>query len=123
MRRFRIFILGAGFSHAAGLPLGEELWNLARTRASDCTGRAGHFKEDMESYLQYRLECDGLAMRPEEIDFEDFLGFLDLEHYLGLAGSDTWSHDGNESQVLLLICPGFGCRPLCLCEQFTHFRT
>lgn len=40
-------------------------------------------------------------MTPDQVDFEDFLGFLDIEHYLGLRGSDTWSADGNESQVLV----------------------
>jgi hypothetical protein len=35
------------------------------------------------------------------VDFEEFLAFLDIEHYLGLRGSDTWSVDGNEAQVVV----------------------
>jgi len=38
---------------------------------------------------------------PENVQFEDFLAYLDVEHYLGLRGSDTWSSDGNETQVLV----------------------
>ena len=28
------------------------------------------------------------------------MGFLDVEHFLGLRGSDTWSDDGNEGTVV-----------------------
>lgn len=56
---------------------------------------------DLATYLRYRLECDGVKLDTERVEFEDFLAFLDLEHYLGLAGSDTWSRDGNETQVLV----------------------
>jgi hypothetical protein len=34
------------------------------------------------------------------VDYEEFLGFLDVEHYLGLKGKDTWSSEGNESQLI-----------------------
>ena len=29
------------------------------------------------------------------------MSYLDLEHYLGLRGSDTWSEEGNESQLII----------------------
>ena len=62
-------------------------------------GRAGQFRDDLEEYIKFRTECDGKEITPNEVDFEDFMAFLDVEHYLGLRGSDTWSSDGNESQV------------------------
>jgi len=34
------------------------------------------------------------------VDFEDFMRFLDVEHYLGLRGGDTWSEDGNEGTIV-----------------------
>lgn len=34
------------------------------------------------------------------MDFEDFMRFLDVEHYLGLRGKDTWSEDGNEGTIV-----------------------
>ena len=59
---------------------------------------------DLAMYLDYRRECDGVVLGPEEVDYEDFLGFLDIEHSLGLAGPDTWSNHGNETQVLIKTC-------------------
>jgi len=99
--RFRVFVLGAGFSHAAGLPLATELWREVRRRARGLTGRAEHFRDDLDAYIQYRKDCDGVTLTPDEVDFEEFLAFLDIEHYLGLRGSDTWSVDGNEAQVVV----------------------
>jgi len=64
-------------------------------------GRASQFREDLEMYIEYRKECDGIKLTPEQVDFEDFLAFLDVEHYLGLRGGDTWSAEGNETQVIV----------------------
>jgi hypothetical protein len=99
--RCAIFILGAGFSRPAGLPLAPELWQEVRNRAERISGRADKFKEDLETYLRYRSDCDGLTLAVDDVDFEDFLGFLDVEFYLDLRGSDTWSEDGNETQVMV----------------------
>lgn len=101
VRKHRIFVLGAGFSYRAGLPLGDELWKEVRLRASRLRGRAERFNDDLATYLRYLRECDGREVKPEDIQFEDFLAFLDIEHHLGLAGRDEWSHEGNESQVLV----------------------
>ena len=49
----------------------------------------------------FRRDCDGLGIPVDQIDFEEFLGFLDIEFFLGLRGSDTGSEDGNETQVLI----------------------
>lgn len=38
---------------------------------------------------------------PDNVNCEEFLGFLDVEHYLGLKGKDTWSSEGNESQLMI----------------------
>jgi hypothetical protein len=65
------------------------------------SGRAGQFQEDLQTYFDFRRECDGIVLSPEAVDFEEFLAFLDIEHYLGLRGSDTWSEDGNETQVIV----------------------
>src|SRR5262249_5367464 len=37
---------------------------------------------------------------PSLVNYEEFLGYLDIEYHLGLRGSDTWSDDGNEAQVV-----------------------
>ena len=71
--RVRLLVLGAGFSHAAGLPLGDELWRLTRERALEGPG-AEKFRMDLDMYLNYRRECDGVVLDPGEVDYEDFLG-------------------------------------------------
>jgi len=96
-----MFVLGAGFSRSAGLPLASDLWNEVRNRASRMTGRAQKFHADLEDFIRYRRDCDGLVVTPDGVDFEEFLGYLDVEFILGLRGSDTWSADGNETQVLV----------------------
>ena len=99
--RYRIIILGAGFSKPADLPLADELWNIILNRAKHLWGRADKFNDDLEAYIKFHSDCDGVQLAPENIDFEEFLGFLDIEHYLGLRGSDTWSDDGNEGQIVV----------------------
>jgi hypothetical protein len=101
-RRFRLIILGAGFSRPAGFPLAPELWKEIRdTAASFSPGlRAHKFIDDLDDYIAFRRETEGVILTPETVDFEDFMRFLDVEHYLGLRGSDTWSEDGNEGTVV-----------------------
>ena len=96
---FRILILGAGFSKPAGLPLAPELWKEIMRLARALTGRAAKLQEDLRNYIAYKHDCDGVDLDEDEVDFEDFCRFLDIEHYLGLRGSDTWSQDGNEGTV------------------------
>jgi hypothetical protein len=100
-KRFRVFILGAGFSCPAGLPLGVDLWREVLRRANSMSGRAGFFRDDLKDYIEFRKRSDGIILTPDKVDFEDFMAFLDVEHYLELRGKDTWSHDGNEGQVVV----------------------
>lgn len=65
------------------------------------TDRASFFRDDLRAYIEFRKDCYGEMLTPESVDFEDFMAFLDIEHYLGLRGSDTWSRDGNEAQVVV----------------------
>jgi hypothetical protein len=37
----------------------------------------------------------------EEIDVEEFVAYLDHEHFFGFLGSDTFSQEGNRPQLLL----------------------
>jgi hypothetical protein len=99
-QKYRIIVLGAGFSRPAGLPLAAELWEEIRENAPFLEGRASKFNDDLDDYIKYRRECDGLDLKPEEVDFEDFMRFLDIQHFLGLRGSDTWSKEGNEGTIV-----------------------
>lgn len=98
---YRFFVLGAGFSKPAGLPLGSDLWQKIHKRASQRSGSQGHFQEDLDTYLRFISECDGFDQTEDEIDFEQFMAFLDIEYFLGLRGSDTFSDDGNETQIII----------------------
>ncbi|WP_163574072.1 SIR2 family protein [Halomonas faecis] len=98
--RFRIFIIGAGFSVHAGLPLGEQLFEFVRQSVSRKYGSENKLERDLDWYLKYRERCDHVSC-DAPVDYEKFMSYLDLEHYLGLRGSDTWSDEGNESQLLI----------------------
>ncbi len=100
-RRFRIFVLGAGFSRLAGFPLGPELWREVLPRLDADLGPNNHVRRDLEYFRVFKRDCTGVEIDSADVDFEEFIGFLDVEHYLGLRGSDTWSIEGNESQILL----------------------
>jgi hypothetical protein len=100
-QKFAIYILGAGFSKPAGLPLACELWDEVRRRALSLSGRASFFRDDLETYIEYRKKCDGKRLAFEEVDLEEFMAFLDIEFHLGLRGKETWSSEGNEAQVVV----------------------
>lgn len=101
-----IYILGAGFSKPAGLPVANELWEEVLQRALPMTGRASKFRKSVDKYIEYQRRCFGKSLNIESINFEEFCGYLDIEHHLGLLGSETWSEDGNEAQVIIKTLVG-----------------
>jgi hypothetical protein len=100
MRPFAIYILGAGFSKPAGLPLATELWGEVYRRAAPLTGWMAQFREDLEDFIKFKAECDGVQLSPDQVNYEEFLGYLDIEYHLELRGSETWSDEGNEAQIV-----------------------
>lgn len=100
--KHRLIILGAGFSRPAGFPLAANLWKEIRETAASFSPdlRAYKFNEDLDHYIEFCKDTDGKVLTREMVDFEDFMRFLDVEHYLGLRGGDTWSEDGNEGTIV-----------------------
>ena len=98
---FRIFVLGAGFSRPAGLPVASELYPLVRQHIVDRHGRDTKFDSDVREYLDYCSVCGQSGQSEENLDLEGLMSFLDIEHYLGFRGSKTWSQEGNESQLMI----------------------
>lgn len=98
---FRIFVLGAGFSRPAGLPLATELFPAVRARIEGQHGTDTKFDRDLHDYLSYCNGCGVTGQSKDALDLELFMSYLDIEHYLGLRGSDTWSQEGNESQLMI----------------------
>ncbi|WP_277211993.1 SIR2 family protein [Isoptericola croceus] len=95
----RVFLLGAGFSKPAGLPLATELLDrvvaVAQSRWS--VDGSSHLERDLERYEKFLQDTDpGRAF-----DLEEFGAWLDWEHTLRLRGSDTWADEGNESTLQL----------------------
>jgi hypothetical protein len=101
MKTFRLLFVGAGFSKLAGLPLGAELFQEVRRVTTSRYGRDNRVERDLLRFIEYMRNCEGKILTPETVSYEEFLGFLDVEHYLGLKGKDTWSSDGNESQLMV----------------------
>ena len=98
---YRIFIIGAGFSKPAGLPLGNELWKLVFNEISLQKDFYDILESDIQSYLVYQKKVYGKRISVEDIEIEDFISYLDIEHFLRLRGSDTFSSEGNRTQIIL----------------------
>lgn len=103
----RIFIIGAGFSKLAGLPLGAELFSLVRSEIEGWYGNESSLHVDIERYIKYRKTCDGIDIDPAHLDMEEFMSFLDIEHFMELKGSDTWSEEGSATQLLIRKAIGY----------------
>jgi hypothetical protein len=101
MGPFRIFVLGAGFSHPAGLPLGRDLLRLVLEEAGSEFGRDNAIERDLAAFRAYKVRCEGVDLKRDDVDLEEFVGFLDVEHSLRLSGSDTLTQDGNGSQLAI----------------------
>ena len=98
---FRIFILGAGFSVPAGLPLASQLFSEVRSQIEMNYGRNTKFHRSLKEFIDYKKLCDGVCLQEEDVDLEEFMSYLDIEHFLGLEGSDTFSEHGNEAQLFV----------------------
>lgn len=101
--KYRVFVLGAGFSKPAGLPLCFELFEQILEEARIKYKHIGKTKldRDIENFLDYQLKVKGKKLSKKEINFEDFISYLDIEHFLQLRGSDHWSDEGNVSQIII----------------------
>ena len=85
---FRLFILGAGFSQPAGLPLGQELLRLVR----DQKGRGSPI-------LEQEIEEWSKLYPSEELELERVLAFSHAKHYLRLKGPEEHFAHGSQSIV------------------------
>jgi hypothetical protein len=98
---FRIFVIGAGFSRPAGLPIASELYPLVRQYILGRHGADTKFSRDVKEYLDYSAACGYSGQTEDNLDLELLMSYLDIEHYLGFRGSKSWSQEGNESQLMI----------------------
>lgn len=105
---YNTFIIGAGFSAAADLPLGDSLMKLIINESKRIPIKEGYnetlydtiLKPDIEAYLWYKSLCGVKLDNEEQINLEDFISYLDLNNYLILTG-ESWSKEGERSQILI----------------------
>lgn len=95
----RLFVLGAGFSKPAGLPLSNELLDLVLADLLSLHGDETHLHRSIPGYLEFLKATRG--SEPAQIDIEEFAAYLDYRHAFGILGTDTWSQEGNRDQFLL----------------------
>ena len=98
----RLFLLGAGFSKPAGLPLAAELVPQVRAVADEwlsvvTQGGFSHLNAALDRYETFLKETNP----GRRFDLEEFGAWLDWEHILRLKGSDTFSDYGNEAGLQL----------------------
>ena len=91
---YRLFVLGAGFSAPADLPLGNDL--LERVR-EDVRGSFQRFSWD--GALEQEIGEWSSLYPGESIDLERVLAYSHRKHYLRLLGSDEYFEYGSRSIV------------------------
>ena len=85
---YRLFVLGAGFSRPAGIPLSEELLGLVRLASR---GQNSVLEQDIDEWTKLYPN--------QKIDLERVLAYSHLRHYLRLLGSDEYYAHGSRSIV------------------------
>lgn len=99
-------MLGAGFSAPVGLPLAGELFAEVRRRARRRYGPDNIIEGELAKYCEYVERTRGETVAPEDLNYEKFLGFLDLEHAFGFRGSKEDTSEGNSAQVTIRVLIG-----------------
>lgn len=94
MPEFRLFILGAGFSKPAGLPLGEELLSGVRDLL-----RYGPSSFHLTSALEKEINEWESLYPGKEVNLERVLAYSHRKHYLRLRGSDEFHAQGSVAIV------------------------
>lgn len=91
---YRLFVLGAGFSAPADLPLANRLLESVR---EDVRGFFQCF--DWDGPLEQEIEEWSSLYPSESVDLERVLAYSHRKHYLGLLGSDEYFEHGSRSIV------------------------
>lgn len=98
VRRNRVFILGAGFSAGAGIPLTEELLvRTARKFARECPGLFAR----VEGYAKESIATSDKSIDFSKLSFSElctFLEFIELREY---GGGERWCENGSREKLAL----------------------
>lgn len=98
VKQNRVFILGAGFSAAAGIPLTEELLSRAMKKFSiECPG----IYSRVENYAK---ECAGSTDQDldlSSISFSELCTFLEYIELSEYGGGERWCENGSREKLAL----------------------
>lgn len=98
IRKSRVFVLGAGFSAAAGVPLTVALLSEAlQLFAVECPGIYAR----VEGYAKEAMGAAGADLDIAHLSFSDlctFLEFIELREY---GGGERWSENGSREKLAL----------------------
>jgi len=101
MKLPNMYIIGSGFSQSAGLPLGTEIFRDIIAESKKTIIYKNILSSDIQRYLDYYNRSNRKEIKEDDINLEDFISFLDIEHFLKLAGKNHWSDAGNQSQLAI----------------------
>jgi hypothetical protein len=98
----KLFILGAGFSKPAGLPLGNELLSemnkyILNNESNIFDEYIKSFSGSLEAYSSFRNK------KINEIEIEEFIEFLDYENFLNFSGSLSSGRGYTQDIIRFLI--------------------
>lgn len=98
MKRNRVFILGAGFSTGAGIPLTEKLLASAMKKFSiECPG----IYSRVENYAKESIGVPEGELDLSKVSFSElctFLEFIELREY---GGGERWCENGSREKLAL----------------------
>jgi len=98
VRRNRVFILGAGFSAAAGVPLTKKLLEEALSLfADECPG----IYSRIESHALATLGSKSESLITAELDFSELCTFLEFVELREYGAGDRWSNQGSREKLAL----------------------
>lgn len=83
-----IFILGAGFSKPAGLPLGDALWVEILKVAKSKGLYENNLEDAIYEYIDYYHGVNGEKISEKDIKLEKFMSYWDIDRQLALKGGD-----------------------------------
>ena len=92
---YRLFILGAGFSRPAGLPLAKELLVRVRSEVRTRLPESGKWDGTLEQEIREWTEL----YPGQPVDLESVMAYSHRKHYLRLLGSKESFEHGSKSIV------------------------
>ena len=93
----RLFILGAGFSANAGVPLTDKLLELTMSKfANECPG----LYERVNQYAQICRNTD-IQLDYSKVNFSDLCTFLEYQELREYGGGERWSNAGSREKLAL----------------------